>query len=342
VGEAQGHHPLIGRATTVPGDKQQAHFDVVIIGGGPAGLTAAIYARRARLETLLIEKALVGGLATSTNDICNYPGFPEGITGPELMRRFEAQAKHLGVQLKITPVKAVRLAGEKIVETFRAVYHARTVIVATGGRPRLLGVQGEESFLQGRGISFCATCDAAQCVDATVMVIGSGDAALEEGAFLTRFARKVIVVVRRPEGRVGAHAAARDEAFSNPKMEFRWNTVVDHFEGDEVLRRVVLRNGSTGVLEPVTVDRCFSFVGFTPATELFAGELELTADGHIPTSRRMETSVAGVFAAGDVRETSLRQVATAVGDGAIAGFETARYLAEEVRLEAARREGRTC
>jgi thioredoxin reductase (NADPH) len=342
VGEAEGHHPLIGWAVTVPIEKQQAHFDVVIIGGGPAGLTAAIYARRARLETLLIEKALVGGLATSTNDICNYPGFPEGITGLELMRRFEAQAKHLGVQFKITPVKAVQLGDEKVVETFRTIYHARTVILATGGRPRLLGVPGEDSFLEGKGISFCATCDAPQCVDATVMVVGSGDAALEEGAFLSRFARKVIVVVRRPEGRVAAHATAREEALANPKMEFRWNTVVDHFEGDEVLRRVVLRNASTGSLESVAVDRCFSFIGYVPATELFAGALELTAGGYIPTSRRMETSVAGVFAAGDVRETSLRQVATAVGDGAIAGFEAARYLAEELRLEAARREARTC
>lgn len=266
----------------VPSEKQQAHFDVVVIGGGPAGLTAAIYARRARLETLLIEKALVGGLATSTNEICNYPGFPEGITGPELMRRFEAQAKHQGVQLKITPVKAVRLGGEKIVETFRTVYHARTVIIASGGKPRLLGVPGEESFLEGKGISFCATCDAAQCVDATVMVIGSGDAALEEGVFLTRFARKVIAVIRRPQGQVAAHAAAREQAFANPKMEFRWNTVVDHFEGDEVLRRVVLRDASTGALEPVAVDRCFSFIGFVPATDLFAGELELTAGGWRP------------------------------------------------------------
>jgi thioredoxin reductase (NADPH) len=308
--------------------KQHENYDVVVIGGGPAGLTAALYAGRARLKTLVIEKALVGGLATYTDQICNYPGFPEDITGLELMRRFEAQAKRFGVEVKISPVKKVELAGEKTIETFRTVYHAKAVVLATGGKPRLLGVPGEAEFLYDKGISFCATCDAAQCTDKTVLVIGSGDAAVEEGLFLTRFAKRVILSVIHDEGNVDANAVARDEAFKNPKMEFRWNTVVDHFEGGSRLETAVLRNTRTQAPDPIAVDRCFYFIGYEPATELFAGQVERNERGYVKTNARMQTNLEGVFAAGDLRETSLRQVATAVGDGAVAGFEAERYVAE--------------
>ncbi|HEY6006548.1 MAG TPA: FAD-dependent oxidoreductase [Anaeromyxobacter sp.] len=311
------------------GEKQHERYDVVVIGAGPAGLTAALYAGRARLRTLVIEKALVGGLATYTNTICNYPGFPEDITGLELMRRFEAQARRFGVELKNSPVKRVELSGgDKTVETFRTVYHARAVIIATGGKPRLLGVPGEAGFLYDKGISFCATCDAARCTDRTVMVVGSGDAAIEEGLFLTRFARKVIVSVVHEQGRVDAHAVARDEAFANPKMEFRWNTVVDRFEGGDLLEAAVLRDTRTGEKHRVAIDRCFYFIGYVPATELFAGQVALTERGYVVADARMQTSLDGVFAAGDARDTALRQVATAVGDGAVAGFEAGRYLAD--------------
>ena len=315
-------------------EKDHQQYDIVVVGGGPAGLTAALYAARARRKTLLVEKGLLGGLATSTSEVCNYPGFPEDISGLELMRRFEAQARRFGVEIKNSPVKRLGLAGDdKTVETFRTVYHAKAVVLATGGRPRLLGVPGEEAFLYDRGISFCATCDAAQCTDKTVMVVGSGDAALEEGVFLTRFASKVIVSVRHEEGHVRAHPAAREEAFGNPKMDFRWNTVVDHFQGDDRLRAVVLRDTRTAALSQVPVDRCFYFIGHLPATELFGGQVALTERGHIRTDARMRTSLEGVFAAGDVRDTCLRQIATAVGDGAIAGSEAQRYLADHKELE---------
>jgi thioredoxin reductase (NADPH) len=316
--------------------KEHQQYDIVVIGGGPAGLTAALYAGRARRKTLLVEKGLVGGLATSTSEVCNYPGFPEDIGGLELMRRFEAQARRFGVEIKNSPVKQLGLAGEdKTVETFRNVYHARAIVLATGGKPRVLGVPGEESFLY-KGISFCATCDAAQCVGKTVLVVGSGDAALEEGIFLTRFASKVIVSVRHEQGHVRALPAARDEALRNERMEFRWNTVVDRFQGDDRLEAVVLKDTRTGALSPVPVDRCFYFVGHLPATELFAGQVATTEQGYVRTDARMRTSLAGVFAAGDVRDTPLRQIATAVGDGAVAGAEAHRHVAA---LEEAAREG---
>ncbi len=308
-------------------EKDHQQYDVIVVGGGPAGLTAALYAARARRKTLLLEQGLLGGLATSTSEVCNYPGFPEDIGGLELMRRFEAQARRFGAEIKNSPVKRLGLAGaDKTVETFRTVYHAGAIVLATGGKPRLLGVPGEEAFLYDKGISFCATCDAAQCTDKTVLVVGSGDAALEEGVFLARFASKVIVSVRHEEGHVRAHPAARHDAFANPKLDFRWNTVVDHHEGGERLETVVLRDTRTGALSPVRVDRCFYFIGHLPATELFAGQVDLTERGYVRTDAKMQTSVEGVFAAGDVRDTCLRQIATAVGDGAIAGSEAHRYL----------------
>lgn len=311
-------------------EKTHAHYDVAIIGGGPAGLTAALYAGRARLKTVLFEKALLGGLATYTNEIANYPGFPDGIGGLELTQLFEKQVKnHESVDFKLSPVKQVDLTGDdKTVETFRTIFHARSVIIATGGKPRLLDVPGEADFLYDKGISFCATCDAAACKDQTVMVIGSGDAAVEEGLFLTKFASKVIMSVIHEEGHMDANAVARDEVMHNDRIEFRWNTVVDHFEGDGHLQRVVLKNTRTGELISETVDRCFYFIGYTPSTELFEGQVQLTDRGYIPTNERMQTSVEGVFAIGDVRQTCLRQVATAVGDGAVAGFEAERYIAE--------------
>ena len=310
-------------------EKDHQYYDLVVIGGGPGGMTAALYGGRARLKTLVIEKSLIGGLATYTNEICNFPGFPEGISGLELMRHFEKQAKHFGVDFKISPVKKVDLTGEdKLIETFRTVYHAKAVVIATGGKPRLLGAPGEDKFLYDKGISFCATCDAASCKDKVVMVIGSGDAAVEEGLFLCKFASKVIMSVIHEEGHMDANAVAQQDAMREPKMEFRWNTVVDHFEGDERLEHVVLKDTRTGELIAEKVDRCFYFIGYLPATELFKDQIALNERGYIPTNTQMQTNLEGVFAAGDVRQTCLRQVATAVGDGAIAGFEAERYIAE--------------
>jgi thioredoxin reductase (NADPH) len=310
-------------------EKKVEKYDVVIIGGGAAGLTAGIYCGRARLKTLLIEKSLVGGLATYTNEIENYPGFPEGTTGLGLMELFHKQAKKFGVDFKLTDVKSVRLDGEtKQVETFRAIYEAKAVIVASGGKPRLTGAKGEDGFLYDKGISFCATCDAAANTGKTVLVVGSGDAAIEEGMFLTKFADKVIVSVLHDEGKMDCNEIAKAQALSNPKMEFVWNTVVDEFVGEERLQTVVLKNIKTNNLIPINVDSCFLFIGYLPNTEIFKGMLEMNRGGYLMTNEKMETNVEGVFAVGDVRDKFLKQVATAVGDGAIAGYSVEKYLAE--------------
>ena len=309
--------------------KKIEQYDVVIIGGGAGGLTAGIYCGRAKLKTLIIEKSLVGGLATYTNEIENYPGFPEGATGIGLMDLFHKQAKKFGVEFKLTDVKAVSLEGKvKRVETFRTTYEAKVVIVASGGKPRLTGARNEELFLYDKGISFCATCDAAANTGKTVMVIGSGDAAIEEGMFLTKFASKVIVSVMHDQGKMDCNEIAKAQALENTKMEFIWNTIVDSFEGEERLNTVVLKNLKTEEKMPVKVDSCFLFIGYQPNTEIFKDMLTMNHAGYLMTNEKMETNIPGVFAVGDVRDKYLKQVATAVGDGAIAGYVAEKYIAE--------------
>lgn len=315
-------------------EKKVENYDVVIIGGGAAGLTAGIYCGRARLKTLIIEKALVGGLATYTNEIENYPGFPNGETGLGLMELFHQQAKKFGVAFKLTDVRSVDFSGEeKIVETFRNKYLAKAVIVASGGKPRLTGATNENDYLYDKGISFCATCDAAANTGKTVMVIGSGDAAIEEGMFLTKFADKVIVSVIHDEGKMDCNEIAKAEALQNPKMEFIWNTTVYAFEGAGHLDTVVLKNVKTEEKIPVKVDTCFLFIGYLPNTELFKGLLDMSRGGYLITNEKMETKIKGVYAAGDVRDKFLKQVATAVGDGAIAGYAVEKYIAEETTFK---------
>ncbi len=315
-------------------EKKREQYDVVIIGGGAAGLTAGIYCGRAQLKTLIIEKALVGGLATYTNEIANFPGFPEALPGLDLMNLFKKQAEGFGVKFKGTDVKSVNFEGEvKIVETFRNIFEAKTVIVASGGRPRVTTAKNEEEFLFDKGISFCATCDAAANTGKTVMVIGSGDAAIEEGTFLTRFAEKVIVSVIHDEGKMDCNEIARDQALANPKMEFKWNTLVDSFEGGDHLEKVILKNLKSGELDEIKVDTCFEFIGYLPNTEIFEGILNMSKQKYVITNEKMETGVPGIFAAGDVREKELKQVATAVGDGAIAGVGAEKYIAETEMFE---------
>ncbi len=310
-------------------EKKTEQYDVVVVGGGPAGMTAALYAGRARLKTLLIEKSLIGGMATYTSEIENYPGFVEPIGGIELMNIFDKQFRRFGVDVKLTDVRGVSIeCSQKVVSTFRTDYVAKAVILSTGNKPRLTGAKNEEKFLNDKGISFCATCDAARNEGKRIMVIGSGDAAIEEGMFLTKFASEVFVSVIHNEGTMDANKVAQEKALANPKMKFLWNTVVDSFEGDETLKQVVLKNVKTGQLQPVDVDTCFLFIGYVPNTKIFEGFVDMTNRGYIKTNEDMETSKEGVFAVGDCRDKTLRQVATAVGDGAVAGFMAEKYVEE--------------
>jgi thioredoxin reductase (NADPH) len=311
-------------------EKAVENYDVIIIGGGPAGLSAAIYAGRARLKTLLLEKALVGGLATYTNEIANYPGFPDNPKGETITDLMKNQAKNLGVTFKLTAVTSVDLKGEeKVVETFRNKFLAKVIIIATGGRPRTTGGKNEENYLFDKGISFCATCDAASNTGKHVVVIGSGDAAIEEGMFLTKFASKVTVSVMHEEGKMDCNEIAKAAALANPKMAFVWNTVVDGFEGDGHLKTVIMRNVKTGELIPVDCDNCFEFIGYLPNSELFENQLPLTRQKYITVNNKMETGIEGVLAVGDITDKYLKQIATAVGDGAVAGTVAERYIAEK-------------
>ncbi|MDD2534152.1 MAG: FAD-dependent oxidoreductase [Eubacteriales bacterium] len=310
-------------------EKTTEFYDVAVIGGGAAGLTAAIYSARARLKTILFEKALVGGLATYTNEVENYPGFPNKPKGEDITNLMKAQAKNMGVDFKLTDVKSVELHGEeKTIETFRTTYKAKVVILAMGGRPRITKAENEEKYLFDKGISFCATCDAASNTGKTVVVIGSGDAAIEEGMFLTKFADKVIVSVLHHEGKMDCNEIAKEAALRNPKMAFVWNSTVKRFEGEDHLDTVVLKDLRTDEEIPVKCDSCFEFIGYIPNTEIVKEQIKLTRAGYIITNEKMETNIEGVFSCGDIRDKWLKQIATAVGDGAIAGYASEKYIAE--------------
>ena len=237
--------------------------------------------------------------------------------------------KLYGSRLSSVKVEYERDGETKVVETFRTNYECKAVIIASGGKNRLTGAPGEDKYLFDKGISFCATCDAAANTGKTVMVIGSGDAAIEEGMFLTRFASRVIVSVMHDEGKMDCNEIAKAEAMENPKMEFLWNTLPHEFRGDDQhLHSVALKNTKTGEILDVPVDTCFLFIGYVPNTEIFQGKVELNKPGYVITNERMETNIPGVYAAGDVRDKWLKQVATAVGDGAIAGYTAEKYIAE--------------
>lgn len=307
-------------------------YDVIIIGAGPAGLAAGLYAGRSRLSTLIIEKAADGGQVAITNDIENYPGQKvEGESGPQLIERFSEQAKRFGAERKFGDVTKVELEGDvKKVYVGEEVLEAKTVILATGANPRKGGFEGEAEFT-GKGISYCATCDANFFTGLEVYVIGGGDAAVEEAMYLTNFARKVSVIHRRDELR--AAKSIQERAFKNEKLHFIWDSVVERADGDGILSKLVLKNKKTGELTEYVADEddgvfgCFVFIGTVPNTELFKGQVECE-DGYVKTDDDMRTNIPGVFAAGDVRVKSLRQVVTAAADGAIAAMQCEKYLAE--------------
>jgi thioredoxin reductase (NADPH) len=299
-------------------------YDVIIIGGGPAGMSAGIYAARGQLRTLIIEKGAIGGQAVTTWDIENYPGAPEETTGPSLTERMRAQCEGFGVEfmtgsfsgMEKSPDGYDLMVGETVLST-------RSVIVATGAQPSLLGCPGENEH-RGLGVSYCATCDANFFRNMHVAVVGGGDTAIEEALYLTKFASKVTVIHRRDALR--AAKILGDRAMKNPKIEMAWNSVVEEITGDSLVDGVILKNVKTGEHTKLALDGVFIFVGQKPDSAAFAGLLPLDERGYIVTDETMATGVEGVFAAGDVRQKMLRQVVTAAADGAIAAISAVRYL----------------
>jgi thioredoxin reductase (NADPH) len=304
-------------------------YDVIIIGGGPAGMSAALYAGRARLSALMIEKLTEGGQLAVTGEIENYPGALAQETGAALIERMAAQVLKFGTVTVKETVTDVSLSAEiKVVTTCSGVYKARTVIIATGANPRPIGCPGEAE-LSGRGVSYCATCDGAFFEDLDIYVVGGGDSAVEEALHLTRFGRKVTIIHRRDELR--ATKLLQERAFANEKIDFMWNTVVVEIKGGELVEGMVVKDTITGELREVAANEedgtfgIFVFVGFLPASGLFAGKVDMK-DGYIITNDNMETNISGVFAAGDIRVKTLRQVVTAAADGAIAAVMADRFI----------------
>lgn len=301
-------------------------YDVIIIGAGPAGLTAGIYAARGGLKTAIVEVAMPGGQAASTEKIENYPGFPNGIGGYELMNAFHQQATAFNCEFIFEGVKELRLQGTtKQIITDSQTLEAKTVIIAAGSKPRPLGVNGEDMF-HGRGVSYCATCDGAFFRNKKVVVVGGGDAALEEGTYLTKFADEVTIVHRRAGFRAAQIAVNR--AKDNPKIRLELHTVVEEILGSDKVEGVRLKNVQTGETKDMAADGVFIYVGTEPNAQFKHGELEVDERGYIRTNELLATNIPGVYAAGDIRTTPLRQVATAVGDGALAAIEVEKYLAE--------------
>jgi thioredoxin reductase (NADPH) len=302
----------------------QADYDLVIAGGGPAGLTAGLYAGRALLKTLLLERMILGGQAASTFLIENYPGFPDGIPGPELSQAMEKQAKNFGVIIESGEIIGLRPAGKLWeIEISGRTIRAKAVIVAAGVEPKKLGVPGEEE-LRGRGVSYCATCDGPFFRNQEIAVVGGGDSAVEEAIYLTRFAGKVYLIHRRNALR--AEKILQDRAFKNPKIEILWDTVVTKVAGQNGVDGLGVRNVKTLAAGDLKVGGVFFYVGWLPLTGFLKGVVALDPAGYVITDADMATSAPGVFAAGDVRQKTLRQVATAVGDGAIAAFSAEKYI----------------
>ena len=306
-------------------------YDVIVLGAGPAGLTAGLYAGRSRLSTLLIEKGQDGGQIAITNEIENYPGQVEGDSGPSLIARMTKQCEHFGVERVSDMIKEVELTGpvKKLIGV-KGEYEAKCVIIATGAFPRPIGCKNEGKFV-GKGISFCATCDASFFEDLEVYVVGGGDAAVEEAMYLTKFARKVTIIHRRDELR--AAKSIQEKAFKNEKLHFMWNTVVDEVDGeDDILSKMIVKNTKTGELTTIEADEddglfgLFGFIGLLPKSDLFEGVIDMDK-GYIKTDDNMHTNVEGVYAAGDIRVKSLRQVVTAAADGAIAAMQAEKYIA---------------
>ncbi len=299
-------------------------YEVIIIGGGPAGLTAGLYTSRARLSTLLIESALFGGQMTTTESIENYPGFPQGVTGDELSHLMEEQAKKCGMEAVTQEVVKVSLEADlKVVQTHESIYRCEALIIGTGTEYRKLGIPGEKEFA-GKGVSYCATCDGAFFRESQIVVVGGGDSALTEALFLTKFAKELTIIHRRDALR--GTKIYQERALANPKIKFLWNSTVQEIKGDSMVRSIIVKNVKTGQIKELETDGAFLFVGLAPRTQFLEGIVQMDEAGYILTNDDCETSTRGVFAVGDCRRKLLRQIATAVGDGATAAFAAEKYL----------------
>lgn len=317
------------KASAAPGREVE---NLLIIGGGMAGFTAALYAGRALLEPLVLVGPSPGGQTATTYLMENFPGFPEGISGQVLAQKVQEQAERFGARIVMDEVREVDFSQRPfVVRTWDKEYRARAVIVATGAAPRRLGVPGEDKFI-GRGVSFCATCDGFFYRDKEVVVVGGGDAALDEGLFLTRFARQVTIVHRRDQLR--AQKLLQQRAFANERIRFVWNSVVTEVLGETRVTGVRLRNVKTGEEQVLPSDGVFVYIGLNPNTALFRGQLDLDENGYIITDKRQRTNIPGVYAAGDVQDPWFRQSVIAAASGAAAAMDAERFLAEQEEASA--------
>ena len=300
-------------------------YDLVIIGGGPAGLTAGLYAARAKLNVIMIEKVVPGGQILVSDWIENYPGFPEGLSGSDLVFKMTEQTKKFGLNIENGEVISLDLENrvKKVILSDKTI-KTHAIIIATGASPRKLGVPGEDIFY-GKGVSFCATCDGPFFKDSVIAAVGGGDTAIQESIFLTKFAKKVYLIHRRDKLR--ATKILQERLFANDKIEVIWDSVVTEIKGGLTnVDKVVIKNLRSGKTDDLKVDGCFIWVGINPNTEFLKDVVKLDQQGFVIADSSMQTSVPGVFAAGDVRNTPLRQVATAVGDAAIASFSAEHYI----------------
>jgi thioredoxin reductase (NADPH) len=302
-------------------------YDTIIIGGGPAGLSAGLYGARSKMDTLLIERSKFGGQTATTDELENYPGSEENSTGPSLIERMRKQAEEFGTKFAKDEIVEVDFSGDiKKIIGQKETYEAKSIIIATGAYPRLAGFKNELE-LRGKGVSYCATCDADFFTELDVAVVGGGDSALTEAIYLTKFAENVTIIHRRDQFR-GAKSI-QDKVFKNPKIKVIYDSVVEEAKGDEILEGLVLKNVKTGEVSDLKVDGCFVFVGYLPISQLFTNKIRMDETGYIITDEEMRTDVPGVFAAGDIRQKSLRQVITAAADGAIAATNAEHYLENE-------------
>jgi len=304
--------------------KGKKPFQLVIIGGGPSGLSAGLYAKRSKIDTLLIEKEILGGMITSTELIENYPGFPDGISGLGLGKKFEEHAKRYGLDIVYGQVQKIEIKGHiKEVYTEEHSYSCKTLIIASGNEPKKLGITGEEAFT-GKGVSYCATCDGPFYKDKNVAVIGGGNAAIEEAIYLSKFAKLVTIIHRREELR--ADKVLQDKARGNPKIYFMLHATAEEIIGDTHVSSIKIKDALSNKKSSINVDGVFIYAGFRPNTDFIKDIIKLDENGYVDTDEKLATNIPGVFAAGDIRKKSLRQVVTAVADGAIAANSVKEFL----------------